>query len=144
MNGQSLSSKVFVVLILIILGCASKKDDSHDHGSMTATDENVWEPMDAFHMVMAETFHPYKDSANLDPVKAQAGELVTLSKAWVEAPLPDKVDNDQVKSNLQKLQLQATTLAQSVKMADDNVIGDQLSQLHDTFHELQEAWYGGH
>ena len=144
MNVQSLSNKCFLILILIALGCTGKKEDNHDHGSRSALDESVWEPMDNFHMVMAETFHPYKDSANLEPVKTQAAELVTLANAWVQAPLPEKMDNDEVKSNLQKLQQQATGLAESVKVADENVIGDRLSQLHDTFHELQEAWYGEH
>lgn len=143
-NRKSFSQIMFVMLVLILIGCASKKEEGHDHGDAHVEDQSVWEPMDAFHMVMAETFHPFKDSANLEPVKSRAAELVREANKWVDAPLPEKVDTDQVKATLQKLKEEAITLAESVKTADDNVIGDQLSQLHDTFHELQEAWYGGH
>jgi hypothetical protein len=68
---------------------------------------------------------------------------MNAANEWMLAPLPAKVDNDEVKSNLEKLKLEATALAETVKTSDDNVIAEQLTQLHDTFHQLQEAWYGG-
>lgn len=99
--------------------------------------------MDDFHMIMAETFHPYKDSSDLDPVKRRAAELMSSADQWASSPLPEKVDNAAVRSKLQQLKTEAATLAEQVRSADDNVIGEQLTKLHDTFHELQEAWYGG-
>lgn len=131
-----------VILTLIIFACTGKKEALHDHGAYN--DETVWKEMDTFHMIMAETFHPFKDSANLEPVKTRATELVEAANEWVAAPLPEKVDNDEVKSKLKKLKTEATTLANTVMSADDNIIADQLTQLHDTFHELQDTWYGGH
>lgn len=140
MNFKLFPNIVFVILTLITLACASKKEEAHDHDA--AKDQTVWKEMDTFHMVMAETFHPFKDSANLEPVKMRATELAVAADEWVAAPLPEKVDNDEIKSKLEKLKSEATTLAETVKSADDNVIADQLTKLHDTFHELQEAWYG--
>ena len=99
--------------------------------------------MDDFHLIMAETFHPYKDSSNLDPVKRRAAELMASADRWASSDLPEKVDNDEVKGKLTQLKAEAATLAEQVRSADDNVIGEQLTRLHDTFHELQEAWYGG-
>jgi hypothetical protein len=127
----------------MVLACASKKEEAHEH-NIAADDPEVWEEMDAFHMVMAETYHPFKDSANLEPIKMRASELMDAANEWVLAPLPAKVDNEEVKSNLEKLKTEAVTLAETVKTSDDNVIAEQLTQLHDTFHRLQEAWYGGH
>jgi hypothetical protein len=143
MNRKFLLIGVYFVFIAIILACASKKEESHDH-HMAVDDPEVWEEMDAFHMVMAETYHPFKDSANLEPVKTRASELMAVANEWILAPLPAKVDNDEVRSNLQKLKDEASALAETIKTSDDNVIADQLTQLHDTFHLLQEAWYGGH
>jgi hypothetical protein len=142
MNRKPLLISLYFVLVVMVLACASKKEEFHDP-NVASDDPEVWEEMDAFHMVMAETYHPFKDSANLEPVKLRASELMHAANEWILAPLPPKVDNDEVKSNLEKLKAEAVALAETVKTSDDNVIAEQLTQLHDTFHQLQEAWYGG-
>lgn len=139
---KTLFSAVLLLGTIFVFSCASKKDDSHEHHGYD--DENVWEEMDRFHMIMAESFHPFRDSSNLDPAKARAGALMKAANEWAAASLPDKVDNADVRSKLGKLKSEAATLAESVKSSDDNVIGEQLTRLHHTFHEIEEAWYGGH
>lgn len=139
---KTLFSAVLLLGTIFVFSCASKKDDSHEHHG--SDDENVWEEMDRFHMIMAESFHPFRDSSNLDPAKARAGALMKAANEWAAASLPDKVDNADVRSKLGKLKSEAATLAESVKSSDDNVIGEQLTRLHHTFHEIEEAWYGGH
>ena len=113
-----------------------------EHRIAAATDED-WPAMDEFHMIMAETFHPFKDSANLEPIKTKARELAASAEKWLNAPLPEKVNNDEVKTKLQQLKTDATTLSETVKSADDKTIGESLTKVHDLFHEIQEAWYGG-
>lgn len=137
------TSVIILFATFFLFSCASKKDDHHENNAQ-GQGENIWEEMDEFHMIMAETFHPYKDSSNLEPVKTRAAELMTAANQWASAKLPPKVDNDEMKSKLEKLKAEAAVLAESVKSADDNVIAKQLTTLHDTFHEIQEAWYGGH
>ena len=133
---------IFFLPAFFIFSCASKKDAARDHDhDHRGGDEGVWKDMDDFHMIMAETFHPYKDSANLEPVKSRASELMTAADQWASAPLPEKVDNAEVRSRLGQLKAQATTLAESVRSENDNVIAEQLNELHDTFHAIQEAWY---
>lgn len=135
---------VALLSLLIVFSCGGNKEDSHDHGHDHdhTSDESVWKEMDDFHMIMAETFHPYKDSSNLEPAKTRASELLTAADAWVAAPLPEKVDSQEVKEKLQQLKSEAATLAESVRSSDDNVIAENLTQLHDTFHAIQEEWYG--
>ena len=142
--GKAVLSGVFVFITMLVLPCSSKKDDSHAHAHHASEGEDVWKEMDDFHMIMAETFHPYKDSSNLEPAKTMAGELMAAAAAWASAPLPEKVDNATVKSKLQQLKAQAAALAESVKSADDNAVGEKLTTVHDTFHAIQEAWYDGH
>lgn len=141
MKQSPLSAMFYAMIILLVISCGSRKEKDAELDSPVVKDQSVWKEMDDFHLVMAETFHPFKDSANLEPVKMRAAELVVAANKWVGAPLPEKVDNDQVRSSLGKLKAQAANLAESVKTADDNVISDQLTDLHDTFHELQEMWY---
>ena len=127
------------VLILVISSCASKKD--HDHSGLQNADDSTWEQLDSFHMLMAESFHPFRDSANLEPVRSRASAMMAAAGDWASAPLPPKVDNDTMRSRLEKLRDQAATLAQTVKSQDDDTIGEELTRLHDTFHEIEHAWY---
>lgn len=141
MHSERLCVLTGILLLTLLCSCASKKDvrELEDHGA--GGHQSEWKEMDNFHMIMAETFHPYKDSANLEPARTRATELLAAADEWLAAALPEKVDNDRVRSKLIELKTQAATLAESVKSSDDNVIADHLTKLHDTFHAIQEAWY---
>lgn len=136
MNFEDLKKGALVLLILLLAACASKKQEG-------ATDQKEWKEMDDFHMVMAETFHPYKDSANLEPAKTQAAELAALAEKWASSPVPKKVDNEEMKEKLERLKTESVALAGKVTEGDDKAIGDQLTKVHDLFHTIQEDWYGG-
>lgn len=137
MNNKQIRNAAFLILAVFAFACASKKE------SENTADSNEWKEMDEFHMVMAETFHPYKDSANLEPVKARASELAAAAEKWASAPLPEKVDNDEMKSKLGDLETETASLMQIVSGGNDPAISDQLTKVHDLFHGIQEDWYGG-
>lgn len=129
---------LLIILVGIIFGCTHKKEEA------TATDSDEWKEMDSFHMIMAEAFHPYKDSSNLAPLKKLAEEMAFEADKWASASLPSKVDNQKVKGELQKLKTDTRSLADQIKTgADDATIGSSLNSLHDSFHEIVEAWHGG-
>lgn len=146
--------KTFVYLALAAsvvigaVGCGKKEEHGHEHGAEAASTEassGEWKEMDGFHLIMAETFHPYKDSANLEPVKTHAEHLAMEAEKWSGANLPEKVNNDDVKNKLGKLKADTRALADKVKAGgSDEEIAAQLTAVHDLFHEIQEAWYGGH
>lgn len=139
MNKGRTKNIIFLALALLIVACATPKEDQDNDGAEQAE----WAGMDDFHMVMAETFHPYKDSSNLEPVKSRAGELAAVAENWANEPLPPRVDNDDMKKMLQELQDQIASLVQLVSTGNDEAIGSQLTKVHDTFHAIQEDWYGG-
>jgi hypothetical protein len=143
MNKKLFSASLVLILAVFAIACGTKKEGDHTHDDAAATEEKEWKQMDDFHMVMAETFHPYKDSANLEPVKARASELASSAASWSTAELPKKVDNEDMKGKLEQLKTETSTLATTVTGGDDKVIGEQLTKVHDTFHEIQEMWYGG-
>ena len=142
MNLKSIYTAAAVLIITFFAIACSTKKDNHEEES-AATDEKEWKPMDEFHMVMAETFHPYKDSSNLDPAKSRAGELAASAETWAKAPLPEKVDNDEMKGKLEELKNETSAFVQTVSSGDDKAISDQLTKIHDLFHAIQEDWYGG-
>lgn len=128
----------FVIFVtLLAVACGNKKNDN------VATND-IWPEMDEFHNVMADSFHPFIESADLEPAKANAAEIAKVAEKWANAPLPEKVDNDETKANLNQLKNDANSFIQLVQEGDSAKIGESLTSLHDQFHKLQEAWYGGH
>jgi hypothetical protein len=122
---------LFLLTALAFYSCSTKVQDE-------------WPELDSFHMIMAEAFHPYKDSANLEPVKRLAKEMATEADKWAAAPLPEKVDNDEMKNQLKILKADAHAFAEMIEGgAPDETIGSSLTALHDTFHSIMEAWHGG-
>lgn len=126
-----------IFVTLLVTACGGKKHE------ITA-DNDKWPEMDEFHNVMADSFHPFKDSANLEPAKANAAAMAKMADKWASAPIPEKVDNDEVKTNLNQLKNDATLFVQIVQEGDSAKIGTSLTALHDQFHKLQETWYSAH
>jgi len=130
-------------LMIIVIAC-SKKEEHHDDHENHEVSSDHWKEMDDFHMVMAEAFHPYKDSSNLEPAKQNAAALVEAADKWAQAELPEKFEgDDEIKFKLNQLKTDATTFAGVAKSGDDKAVGESLTKLHDLFHEIQESWYGG-
>ena len=135
--------KLILMALLMIVGvtfysCSPKeKTVSNEEQS----DENEWAEMDSFHMIMAEAFHPYKDSASLEPVKRLAEEIAQEAEKWASASLPEKVKNDEMKSKLNQLKADTRALSEMIKAgASDEEIGTSLQALHDSFHNIMGAW----
>jgi len=142
--------KIFILataFAVVFSSCSKKENAETPTETETATaetDPNEWPEMDSFHMIMAEAFHPYKDSANLEPVKRLAEEMATEAEKWSATALPEKVNSDDTKALLTQLKSDTRALADKIKGgASDEEIGTTLKALHDSFHGIMEAWNGG-
>src|SRR5688500_17202936 len=123
--------------IVLSVSCSNKKESTDDYSQSSEVSEDDWKEMDDFHMVMAESFHPYKDSANLEPAKQNASALAASAEKWVAAPLPAKFEgDDEIKFKLNQLHQDALSFVETVNSGDDKAIGESLTKLHDLFHEL--------
>ncbi len=127
----------FGLIFMSVVSCTPKAETAEQSVEESAD----WKEMDEFHMVMAESFHPYRDSANLEPVKKYAAEMASLAEQWSSSELPAKVNNEEVKNMIQELKVGTSALADLVEIGDDEAIGTALTNVHDSFHHLQEAWY---
>lgn len=129
---------LLLAFVLVLAACGGKKTESAE------TEAAEWKEMDDFHMTMAEAFHPYKDSANLAPAKQLAKEMADAAAQWATVELPEKVRTDEMKATLQQLTESSQSFLKLVnENAADSTVGKSLSALHDTFHKIQEGWYGG-
>ncbi|MCW5910984.1 MAG: hypothetical protein KIT62_07915 [Cyclobacteriaceae bacterium] len=137
-----MKAKLFLIVIgMAVLAACSKKDENL---LSEETEINEWAEMDAFHMIMAEAFHPFKDSANLEPAKNLAEEMAAEAGKWAAAELPAQVASEDVKNLLEKLKTDTRALADEVKAgATNEQIGADLTALHDNFHSIMEAWHKG-
>ncbi len=136
---------LLILLIVTSFGCSQKGGDSTEYvvEEEVMEDSDEWPELDEFHMIMAESFHPYKDSLNIDPAKANAVEMANVASRWAEATLPSKVNRDEVTVMLAELKFETNEFSILVGSGTPEEIGTALKQLHDTFHKIQEAWYGG-
>jgi hypothetical protein len=140
---KKLFSYVLVLCVVAMaVACSGKKEESTETAVTEEVSNEEWPLMDEFHMTMAESFHPFKDSANLEPAKANAAEMARVAEKWAAAALPEKVNTDEVKANLELLKTETAAFVTTVQGTDAAAIGTALTNLHDLFHKLQEAWYG--
>ncbi|MBI1770458.1 MAG: hypothetical protein HYR67_18980 [Bacteroidetes bacterium] len=104
-----------------------------------------WKELDSFHKIMADVFHPLKDSGDLKPVKKLAAQLAEEAERLASSSLPENLRSDEMKSNLEKLKTDSKSLADEIaKGASDDAIKEKLTALHDQFHKIMEASQGSH
>jgi hypothetical protein len=124
---------IVIALCLVAIVSCSKKEKNQS---------GEWKELDAFHEIMAASYHPLMDSGNVEPAKKLINKMADEAEKWSASPLPEKVDNDKVKANLEKLKTDTRALADEIKNgATDDVVKEKLTALHTLFHHLSEAWH---
>jgi hypothetical protein len=97
-----------------------------------------WQELDAFHEVMSKTFHPAEEG-KLEPIRSRSAEMVEKAIAWKNSEAPEGYDKMAVMENLKKLVKGAKEIDKMVKKnASDKELKEELSELHDVFHEIVE------
>lgn len=97
-----------------------------------------WQELDAFHEVMSKTFHPAEEG-KLEPIRSRSAEMLEKAIAWKNSTAPEGYDKNAVKENLNKLVKGAKEINKMVKKnASDKELKEELSELHDVFHEIME------
>ena len=114
-------------------------------GKQETMESDDWGELDSYHMIMAESYHPLKDSSNLAPAKANAEALAAEAAKWASAELPDKVNTDEMKSMIATLNTSSRAFADMVGAgATDEELTAALTALHGEFHHIMESWEGRH
>lgn len=140
MTNKSIFLCVACFISLGLFSCGEKKQKQEGENAVTAAE--TWKEMDDFHLIMAEAFHPYMDSANLQPAIQHADAMAKTASEWAESPLPEKMDNADTRNKLSLLSQGCQEFVRIVQSEDTVEMGTSLTALHDLFHEIQEKWYG--
>ena len=131
-----------IVRLYILIACSYSCTQKEQTATKSERQDSAeWAELDSFHLIMAEAFHPYKDSTNLEPVKRLAEEMAQEAEKWASTSLPQHVNNDEMKTKLNQLKEDTRNLSELIKGgASDDEIGTSLEALHDSFHTIMEAW----
>ena len=123
--------KRFLSLLLIFAAVAVAKP-------VHAQQKAKWQELDAFHEVMSKTFHPAEEG-KLEPIRSRSAEMVEKAIAWKNSAAPEGYDKTAVLESLKKLVKGAKEIDKMVKKnASDKELKEELSELHDVFHEIVE------
>lgn len=105
-----------------------------DHGHDMKEPASGWKELDAFHELMAASWHPASGTNNLAPAKAKAADMAKAAKTWAESKAPNRCDTPKIKEALTKVQTSAEEFAGLVvKGTDDAALKTKLSGIHDMF-----------
>jgi hypothetical protein len=125
----------------------ASRPDSAAKGGMSDHMMGSWKEMNAFHVVMAATWHPARQKNDLAPLRAKATDLAKSAEAWAASKAPMMLHgchSEAVTKAIARVAVDAKALAALVSSsADDARLKESLKALHDTF-EVAEKGCGGH
>ena len=126
--------KILSIIVMVAVLFISK--------STTAQEKAKWTEKDAFHKVMSETFHPAEEG-KLEPIRKRSQEMVDAAIAWKNSAAPAGYDKEKIKKDLKKLVKGTRELNKEIqKNASDKDIKEDLTELHDLFHQITEKCSG--
>lgn len=97
-----------------------------------------WNELEAFHTIISQTFHPAEEG-KLQPIRSRSQEMVDKAVAWMNSTAPAGYDKSAVSKSLKKLVKGAKEVNKLVKKnASDAEVKEELSKVHDVFHEIVE------
>lgn len=105
-----------------------------------------WKALDAYHTVMAASWHPAKDKNDLAPFRAKASALVSAARAVAAEPVPAVCGGPAKTADVQALVRVSEDAARlaGVSGTSDADLKAALKLAHDRFHTLEEACMAGH
>ena len=126
---------------------AAKADSAKAHAGHDAVRKDAphaaggWKEMDAFHNVLAATWHPASKSDDLKPLRARAGALADAARAWAAAAVPKACDTPATRSTIAALATDARALADLVAKpaSTDAQLKASLKALHDRFEPVEHG-----
>lgn len=110
-----------------------------DHGHMDMKEPaSGWKELDAFHELMAASWHPASGKNDLAPAKAKAVEMAKAAKVWADSKPPKGCDTPKIMDALTKVNASTQAYAALVtKGSDDATIKTKLGAIHETFEVVE-------
>ena len=95
-----------------------------------------WPQMKNFQSILTETFKP-AEKGDMSPIRSRSHELYQNAKLINKMPVPQTVDNEQLRTTLKRLERETDKLnALVVREEQTPTVMKQFNIVHDTFHEI--------
>lgn len=119
----------YLFVFLLMLGLAQVASAQKSTG---------WDELDAYHSVMAATFHPAEEG-NLKPLMERSAELAEKAKTLKASAIPEKYQKEGVKTSIKLLAKESKAIDKFVKTKPaDAELTKAITSLHDRFHQVME------
>ena len=122
-----------------------QRPDSAAASTMESHMMGSWKEMNAFHKVLAETWHP-ASKQDLVPLRVRANELKAVADAWAASKAPESpvsCASEEVKAAITKVAKDTRGIAlMIVAGADDTWLAASLKGVHDSFEAVEKACSG--
>ncbi|MEP6778538.1 MAG: hypothetical protein ABJC26_01520 [Gemmatimonadaceae bacterium] len=133
---------VFAAAPLSAQGSAKKaegKMEGMEHSMMGMQEPATgWKELDAFHTIMAATWHPASGKNDLAPLKAQAADLAAAAQTWKASTAPKGCDSPKIKDAILKVAAGSRNVAEMVtKGTDDAALKKSLGEVHKIFEAVE-------
>jgi hypothetical protein len=115
-----------------------KEAMKHDMGQMNHM-AGPWKEMNAFHAVLAATFHPAKDQKNVKPLREKADALAAAARAWTASTPPAACADAATRSTVAAISTDALAIGNQVLAnAADAELTKAITELHDKFETVEK------
>ena len=99
-----------------------------------------WKELDAFHTLMAATWHPVSKSSDFTVIRAKAGALAEAAHVWATATVPTACDTKANRDAIAAVAKQSKDLAALVAAKGSDA--DVKTALHDVHERFEVVEHG--
>ena len=111
----------------------------HSHDAAGA-----WKEMNAFHALLAATFHPAQGKKDLKPLRAKADSLAAAARIWASSTPPKACAAADIRTTIGELSTDALDIGNQVlQQATDADLMKSITALHTRFESVEKKC-GGH
>lgn len=115
---------------------AAKPQQEHQGHAMASG----WKEMDAFHKLLAATYHPVEKSGDLKPLRNSANDLSAAARSWTTTTPPKVCNTESVRTTVSVISTDALAIANQVLAdASDAELKTAITALHDKFEQVEKA-----
>jgi hypothetical protein len=127
-----------LVTLVVLAIAAPLSAQSMDHGKDHHA-ESGWKELDAFHTLMAATWHPAK-SNDLKPIRAKADSLSLAAQVWSKSKVPTACNTEPLKAAIADVVAGSAKVEQLVaRNAADTEVRAALHDVHERFEVVEKG-----
>lgn len=133
-----------LVLTASLVACPPVVGQGQSQATASKHKAAPWKEMDAFHKLLAATFHPAQEKKDLKPLRAKADSLAATARSWAASTPPKACAAADIRTTIGELSMDALAIGNQVlAQATDAELMKAITALHTRF-EGVEMQCGGH